>query len=141
MLRRRNPKPVCFDKLGRKLQRKSSRMAGKRSAPHRDHAEFFAALGHRIKQLRKERGWSLHHMVVERGYYLSQWQKFEKGSSVTIDSLLKMSEMFGMSLGELINSLGRFPHQSIETVTEDPENEAPAKSVKKAVAKRAARKS
>jgi transcriptional regulator with XRE-family HTH domain len=117
------PVRLCtvFGMFVRTLGLKPSRMSPKRSALHRDHAEFFAALGRRIKQLRKERGWSLHQMVSEHGYYQAQWQKYEKGGSLTIDSLLKIAEMFEISLGELIDSLGRFPHESVATVAEKPE--------------------
>lgn len=99
-----------FGRLGEGTPRKTSGMPAK--ALHPDHAEFFTALGRRIKELRKERGLSLHDMVVKHGYYQSQWQKYEKGGPVTVDSLLRMATCFGLTLGALINGLNdQFPRQ------------------------------
>lgn len=116
------PRPIqkhrVFDRLGRKSPRKLSGMSGK--ALHPDHVEFFAALGRRVKELRKERGWSLHDMVVKHGYYQSQWQKYEGGGPVTIDSLLRMATIFGMPLGRLIDDLGQFPRDLTKTLAGDP---------------------
>lgn len=96
-------------------------MNGKRKPAHQDQEAFFTALGRRIKQLRKERGWSLNYMHIRHGYVPSQWQRFETGRSVTIGSLLKMAEIFDIDLGTLIDSLGKFPRKAMETVAEDPE--------------------
>ena len=113
-------------------------MGGKRGPLHQDHGAFFAALGRRIKELRKERGWSLHHMVARHGYYQSQWQSYEKGQTVTVDSLLKMAEMFGLSLRELIDPLGQFPSKNMETVAENPSIPKPIEqTMSKAASKRA----
>lgn len=95
---------------------------GKRKPLHRDHAAFFAALGRRIKELRKERNWSLNHMNVVHGYVASQWQGFEKGKALTIDSLLKMAEIFEVTLVKLLDSLGEFPTRALEEVAKDPAN-------------------
>ena len=96
---------------------------------HPDHVEFFSALGRRIKELRRERSWSLHDMVVKHGYYQSQWQKYEKGGPVTVDSLLRMASIFGMSLAALIDSLGEFPCKSINEISH--EKTSPKKAAKK----------
>ena len=97
------------DSLGLKSQRTPSDMSGK--PMHPDHAEFFAALGRRIRELRLARGWSLRDMVLEHGYHVSQWQSYEKGSPVTVDSLLRMSTVFGLTLTQLIGDLGEFPRK------------------------------
>ena len=111
---------------------------GKRKPVHPDHAEFFAALGRRIKLLRKERGWSLNYMYVVHGYVASQWQGFEKGKVCTIDSLLKLSELFGLDLTTLIDSLGKFPRKSMEAVAVDPARpNLTEKTLGKAAGKRA----
>ena len=110
-------------------------MSGK--ALHPDHAEFFAALGRRIRELRKERGWSLHDMVVKHGYYQSQWQKYEGGGPVTVDSLLRMATIFGMPLGRLIDDLGEFPKAGLSK----RQSGEPTRAAKKTAAKKAAQRS
>ena len=113
------------------------RMNGTRKPAHQDQAAFFAALGRRIKELRKERGWSLTQMHIRHGYVPSQWQRFEKGKSVTIGSLLKMSEIFDVDLAVLIDSLGKFPSKRMELVAEDPKiPKAHERTMTKAASKR-----
>lgn len=96
------------------------RMNAARKPAHQDQDAFFAALGRRIKELRKERGWSLSYMHIRHGYVPSQWQRFERGKSVTIGSLLKMAEIFDLDLSALIDSLGKFPRKAMEDVAADP---------------------
>jgi transcriptional regulator with XRE-family HTH domain len=95
-------------------------MNASRKPAHHDQDAFFAALGRRIKELRKERGWSLSHMHIRFGYVPSQWQRFEKGSSVTLGSLLRMAEIFDINLVSLISSLGEFPRKRPHAVAEAP---------------------
>lgn len=109
-------------------------MSGK--AVHPDHAEFFAILGRRIKELRKERGWSLRDMILMHGYHLSQWQKYEKGGPVTVDSLLRMAAVFDMTLSQLLGDLVEFPRKGkAETGLVSARAAGPA-SLKKAVPKK-----
>ena len=123
-----------FDRLGIESPRKSSEMSGK--ALHPDHVEFFAALGRRIRELRKERGWSLHDMVVKHGYYQSQWQKYEGGGPVTVDSLLRMATIFGMPLGRLIDDLGEFPRTDSSRMHSGEPTRPPKKTAAKKLAQR-----
>ena len=126
-----------FGRLGLKQPRATALMGGKRGAMHPDHAEFFTALGRRIRELRKEKGWSLHHMVANYGYYQSQWQKYEKGGPVTVDSLLKMATMFELSLCGLLQGLGDFPRPNPSTEIQEPTVATKtAKASKKTVAQK-----
>lgn len=127
-----------FDSLGGKtIVGALYRMNGSRKPAHQDQDAFFSALGRRIKELRKERGWSLSHMHIRFGYVPSQWQRFEKGKSVTIGSLLKMAEIFDCDLAVLIDSLGKFPTKRMETVAEDPKIPKPIeRTMTKAASKR-----
>ena len=84
-------------------------MSGKAFNPN--HEAFFVAFGSRVKQLRLSRGWSLRDMVVQHGYHASQWQVFEKGSNVTLDSVLRMATVFDLSVTELMGELGEFPRK------------------------------
>ena len=111
---------LVFDTLkGNPTTEAFLQMNGSRKPAHKDQDAFFAALGRRIKELRKERGWSLNYMHIRHGYVPSQWQRFETGKSVTIGSLLKMAEIFGIDLATLIDSLGKFPRKAMEAVAED----------------------
>lgn len=83
-------------------------MSGK--ALHPEHKEFFEALGRRIRELRLARQWTLRDMVL-LGYHVSQWQKFEKGCPVTVDSLLRLSTVFGITLAELFGDLISYPRR------------------------------
>ena len=115
-------------------------MTGHRK-PHQDQEAFFAALGRRIKELRKERGWSLNYMLIHHGFVPSQWQRFETGTNVTVSSLLKMAEIFDVNLATLIDSLGRFPRKRMEDVAAEPERpKLTEKTIIKGVSKQSKQK-
>ncbi len=64
-------------------------------------------LGARIKQLRKERGWTQRDMVVQHGFHLSHWQAYESGrQGMSLQSLLRIAEVLGVSHSELLEGLG-----------------------------------
>lgn len=75
------------------------------------HETFFVGFGKRVRGLREARGWSLRDMVVLHGYHASQWQVFEKGSNVTLDSVLRMATVFDLTLAELLGDLAEFPQK------------------------------
>lgn len=106
-------------------------MSGK--ALHPDHSDFFNALGQRIRALRKERGWSLRDMVVKHDYHVSQWQAYEKGQPVTVDTLLRLATVFGLTLMELMGDLVHFPR--VQPVVKIGKSEAASVPATKAPAK------
>ena len=64
-------------------------------------------LGARIKQLRKDRGWTLRDMVVQHNFHLTHWQAFEKGNrGMSLPSLLRVASVFGLSPSQLLEGLG-----------------------------------
>lgn len=64
-------------------------------------------LGARIKQLRKDRGWTLRDMVVEHDFHLTHWQAFEKGNrGMSLPSLLRVASVFGVTPSQLLEGLG-----------------------------------
>lgn len=64
-------------------------------------------LAARIKQLRKARGWTLRHMVIEYRFHLAHWQGFEGGKKgITLPSLVRIAEVFDMTLSQLLDGLG-----------------------------------
>jgi transcriptional regulator with XRE-family HTH domain len=71
-----------------------------------DYKEFSAALGQRIRQLRKERGLTLRALVVQHNYHLTQIQRIEKGDGLSIPTLLRLAETFQIPVEKLIANLG-----------------------------------
>jgi transcriptional regulator with XRE-family HTH domain len=80
-----------------------------------DYKEFSAALGKRVKQMRKERGLTLRALVVQHGFHLTQIQRIEKGDGVSVPTLLRIAEVFQIPLEKLIDGLGLV--QNIESRT------------------------
>ena len=71
-----------------------------------DYKLFSAALGKRIRQLRKDRGLTLRSLVVQHGYHLTQISRVEKGEGVSVPTLLKLAETFDIPLEKLVAGLG-----------------------------------
>jgi len=68
---------------------------------------FLKELGARLKQMRQERGWTLRMMVVEHKFHVTHWQSFENGKAISVPSLLRVCEVFDVSLEDLVRGLGR----------------------------------
>ena len=71
---------------------------------------FLKELGARLKQMRQERGWTLRTMVVEHKFHVTHWQSFENGKAISVPSLLRVCEVFDVSLEDLVRGLGRSVH-------------------------------
>lgn len=71
-----------------------------------DYKKFSAALGRRIRQLRKERGLTLRALVVQHDFHLTQIQRIEKGDGLSVPTLLRLAETFQIPLEKLIANLG-----------------------------------
>jgi len=97
-------------------------------AMNQQYEEFRLALGARIKQLRKERGWSLSRMVLDHGYADTQWRRYERTGALTIESLLRIATIFELSLSKLLNGLAEFPAKSVAEIEgKNPPKSAEAK--------------
>ena len=81
-----------------------------------EYKQFLKTLGRRIKEVRKERGYSLRDMVLQHGYNDSQWRRYERGGSMNLQSLLKIAKTFGISLSDLLNGLGEYPAVSVSEI-------------------------
>ena len=71
-----------------------------------DYKKFAAALGKRVKQLRKERGLTLRDLIREHDFHLTQIQRIEKGDGLSIPTLLRISEVFQIPVETLIAGIG-----------------------------------
>ena len=68
--------------------------------------KFLAELGRKLRQLRIDRGLTLRAMIIQHGFHLAQWQGFEKGKGISVPSLLRMCEVFDLTLEELVGGMG-----------------------------------
>jgi transcriptional regulator with XRE-family HTH domain len=81
-----------------------------------DYKGFLAALGVRIKEFRKDRGWTLRDMVIQHGYHDSQWRKYESGGGLTIPSLLRIAALYKVSLTKLLDGLAEYPAEPLPEI-------------------------
>jgi len=71
-----------------------------------DEGQFFRALGERVKRLRKTKGLTQEDMIGY-GFSARHWQQIEAGRPITIRTLLRICDTFGVRAAELINGLDR----------------------------------
>ena len=64
-------------------------------------------LGHRVKQLRSDRGWSLEALATASGVSRSMLSQIEREqANPTLAVTLRIAQAFGMTLGELLQAPG-----------------------------------
>jgi len=71
-----------------------------------DHAKFFKALGQRVKKLRRKKGYSQEDMI-SFGFSARHWQQIEAGRPITVTTLLRVCEAFGVSMAKVVRGLDR----------------------------------
>jgi transcriptional regulator with XRE-family HTH domain len=71
-----------------------------------DEGQFFRALGERVKRLRKTKGFTQEDMIGF-GFSARHWQQIEAGRPITIKTLLRICDTFGVRAGKLIDGLDR----------------------------------
>lgn len=69
-----------------------------------DQEKFFAGLGKRVKKLRQQRGYSQEDMIYFR-FSARHWQQIEAGRPITASTMLRICEVFGLSLAALVKGL------------------------------------
>ena len=65
---------------------------------------FFRRLGARVRQIRKDRGWSTDDMEV-RGLRAKHWQQLETGRPITVETLLRICQALDVTLAFLVADL------------------------------------
>ncbi len=73
------------------------------------YARFFKAFGHRVRSLRMQRGLSQEDMI-SYGFSVRHWQMVEAGRPVTVFTLLRICETFGISPEQLVAGLAHHLH-------------------------------
>lgn len=84
-----------------------------------DYELFRVALGKRVKELRKARGMTHRVMVSDYGFHLTQIARIERGESFSVPTLLRLSEVFQVPVGELISGIGEIEGGEIVPKAED----------------------
>ena len=68
--------------------------------------KFFGALGMRVRELRKKRGYSQEDMLTF-GFSTRHWQQVEAGRPITVPTLLRICEVFATPMSKLVQGLDR----------------------------------
>jgi transcriptional regulator with XRE-family HTH domain len=71
-----------------------------------DERKFFRSLGARIKGLRKGQRYTQEDMI-SLGFSARHWQQIEAGRPITLRTLLKICDTFGIQAGRLLAGLDR----------------------------------
>jgi transcriptional regulator with XRE-family HTH domain len=66
--------------------------------------EFFRALGAKVRQLRKKRKYSQEDMI-SFGFSARHWQQVEAGRPITVTTLLRICEVFEITMSKLVRGL------------------------------------
>jgi transcriptional regulator with XRE-family HTH domain len=66
--------------------------------------QFFRALGARVRELRKKRGFSQEDML-SFGFSTRHWQQVEAGRPITVTTLLRICEVFELPMSKLVQGL------------------------------------
>ena len=69
-----------------------------------DEHRFFKALGQRIRELRKQRGYSQEDMI-SFGFSARHWQQIEAGRPITVRTLLRICSAFKVRMDRLVRGL------------------------------------
>ncbi len=71
-----------------------------------DERRFFKALGQRIRQLRKKRGYSQEDMI-SFGFSARHWQQVEAGRPITVRTLLRICSAFKVRMDQIVAGLDK----------------------------------
>ena len=71
-----------------------------------DHANFFRALGQRVREHRKRRGYSQEDMI-SFGFSARHWQQIEAGRPITVKTLLRICEVLKVRIDLMVRGLDK----------------------------------
>jgi len=66
--------------------------------------KFFKALGTKVRGLRRKHGYSQEDMIYF-GFSARHWQQIEAGRPITVTTLLRICEVFGVPMAKVVRSL------------------------------------
>jgi len=70
-----------------------------------DEQKFFKTLGRRIRELRKQHGYSQEDMI-SFGFSARHWQQIEAGRPITVRTLLRICNVFKTRMDRVVRGLG-----------------------------------
>jgi transcriptional regulator with XRE-family HTH domain len=68
--------------------------------------KFFLRLGGRVRELRKNHGYSQEDMIAH-GFSARHWQQIEAGRPITVSTLLRICAVLGTSVESLVRGLDK----------------------------------
>lgn len=71
-----------------------------------DEGKFFRALGQRVKKLRNRQGYTQEDMIGF-GFSARHWQQIEAGRPITMRTVLRICEVYRISVERLVKGLDR----------------------------------
>ena len=71
-----------------------------------EHAKFFKALGQRIREQRRRRGYSQEDMI-SFGFSARHWQQVEAGRPITVKTLLRICSALKVRLDRIVRGLDK----------------------------------
>ena len=71
-----------------------------------DHAKFFRSLGQRVRELRREKGYSQEDMI-SFGFSARHWQQIEAGRPITVTTLLRICDVLKVHVDRLVRNLDK----------------------------------
>jgi transcriptional regulator with XRE-family HTH domain len=75
--------------------------------------QFFRALGTKVRQLRKEHGYSQEDML-SFGFSTRHWQQVEAGRPITVTTLLRICEVFEVTMSKLVRGLDEDIYEKLD---------------------------
>jgi transcriptional regulator with XRE-family HTH domain len=69
-----------------------------------DQRVFFRELGQRVRDLRRQKGFTQEDMI-SFGFSARHWQQIEAGRPITVRTLLRIGDVFSVSLASLVSGL------------------------------------
>jgi transcriptional regulator with XRE-family HTH domain len=81
--------------------------------------QFFRALGTKVRTLRKERGYSQEDML-SFGFSTRHWQQIEAGRPITVSTLLRICEVFEVSMAKLVRGLDSDIYEKLDVEPRTP---------------------
>jgi transcriptional regulator with XRE-family HTH domain len=77
--------------------------------------QFFRSLGIRVRELRKKHGYSQEDML-SFGFSTRHWQQVEAGRPITVTTLLRICEVFELSMSKLVQGLDKGIYEKLDPV-------------------------
>lgn len=78
----------------------------KKVSPESRYSTQFAKLGKRIKELRKQKGYtSSLKFAFDKGFSHIQMARWEKGNNISFESMLRLAEAFNISVSDLLKDI------------------------------------